>query len=319
MKDMKLPVLPDELTNKATKYRVGQAAATVCKILFLTVICFTILYPFIIKLTSMFMSEKDLMDSTVKMIPKHPTLYNLKFVVSYTKYWSTLFNTVLVSFISAACCVASACMVGWGLARYRFLGNKILFAIVIFITILPPQTIMLGLYTQFRDFDLFGIAKLLVGQPVRLVDTLWPTIILSGTGLIFRGGLFIFIMRQFYTGIPKELVEAARIDGCGHVSTFIRIVIPLSTAMIVTVFLFSFSWMWSDTIYSSLFYNDMKLFANQVSIVSWVDSEGIAYNTRLASVMVNTSVLLSMIPLLVVYVCLQKFFVEGIAQSGIVG
>lgn len=289
------------------------------KVLFLSVVGFTIVYPFITKATSMFMSEKDLMDSTVKLIPKNPTLYNLTFIMGYIDYFSTLFNTTMVALVSSLCSVICACMVGWGLARYKFKGNKILFGIVIFITILPPQTIMLGLFSTFRDFDIFGIFSLILGQPIRLIDTLWPTALLSITGLIFRGGLFIFIMRQFYTSIPKELVEAAKIDGCGQFTTFVRVIIPLSTAMLITVFLFSFAWMWSDTTYSSLFYSSLKLFSNQVSIVGWIDSEGIMYNTRMASVMINTAVLISMVPLIVIYVFLQRYFVEGIAKSGIVG
>ena len=259
------------------------------------------------------------MDSTVNMIPRNPTLSNLKFVLQYVEYGKTLLNTITVSLIAAACSVLCSCMVGWGLARYSFPGSKLLFAIVIFIIVLPPQTVLLGLYTKFRDFDILGIFSLLLGHPLRLVDSYWPVAILSSTGTVFRGGLFIFIMRQFYTGIPKELVEAARIDGCGHISTFIRIVLPMSTAMAITVFLFSFCWMWSDTVYSSLFYSEIKLFANQVETVSWVDSAGIKYNTRLSSVMVNTSVLLSMLPLMALYLCLQRKFVEGIARSGIVG
>ena len=316
---MELLTVTKALSNKATTYRTGRILVTFIKIVFLAVLCFTVLYPFLIKITSMFMSQKDLTDSTVKLVAKYPTLDNITFVTDYIQYWKTLGNTVIVSLLSAALCALNACMVGWGLARYRFKGSKILFAIVIFITILPPQTIMLGLFTQFRDFDVFGIIHLLCGHSIRLVDSLWPTAILSVTGLVFRGGLFIFIMRQFYTGLPKELVEAAKIDGCGHISTFIRIVLPLSTAMLVTVLLFSFSWMWSDTIYSSLFYSNLKLFANQVSTVSWVQSKNIMFNTRQASVLMNTSVLLSMIPLLIVYLSLQKFFVEGIANSGIVG
>jgi len=316
---MEFAALPAILRRKASAYRLLRLVGMIVKLLFLGVICFTILYPFITKLSSMFMSQRDLMDSTVKLIPKTPTLYNLEFVVEYTSYFQTLFNTVMVSLISGVCCVISACMVGWGLARYKFFGCKLLLAIVIFITILPPQTVMLGLYTQFRDFDILGIFTVLTGSPLRLTDSYWPTMMLSITGVVFRGGLFIFLMRQFYTGLPKELVEAARIDGCGHISTFIRIVLPLSTAMMVTVFLFSFSWMWSDTVYSSLFYSSLKLFANQVTSVTFVASEGIMYNTRLSSVMLNTSVLLSMLPLLAVYVCLQRFFVEGIERSGIVG
>lgn len=316
---MNIITLKKQLRNHATTYRAGQAVGMTVKLLFLSVIAFTVLYPFIIKLASMFMSEADLMDNTVKMIPKHPTFYNIQFVVKYISYFKTLFNTAMVSLVSSLCSVFCSCMVGWGLARYRFRGSRIVLAIVLFIIILPPQTILLGLYTKFRDFDLFGIFQLLMGHPLRLVDSYWPTVILSSTGLVFRGGLFIFIMRQFYTGIPKELIEAAKIDGCGHMSTFVRIVLPLSTAMAVTVFLFSFCWMWSDTIYSSLFYSEIKLFANQVGIVSWVENAGIMYNTRLSSVMLNTSVLLSMLPLLAVYLCLQRFFVEGIARSGIVG
>lgn len=316
---MNISFLEKGLKSRATRWRLQQRASTLARLLFLSVVAFTILYPFITKMTSMFMSETDLMDSTVKLIAKHPTLDNIRFVVDYIEYGRTLLNTTLVSLISAVCSVLCACLVGWGLARYSFLGSKLLFAIVIFITILPPQTVLLALYTKFRDFDVLGIFRLMLGHPLRLVDSYWPMVILSATGMVFRGGLFIFIMRQFYTGIPKELVEAARIDGCGHMMTFWRIVLPLSRAMAVTVFLFGFCWMWSDTVYSSQFYSNIKLFANQVATVAWVDSAGILYNTRLSSVMVNTSVLLSMLPLLLIYLVLQKSFVEGIARSGIVG
>jgi len=305
--------------HKTTGYRVGKTAATLFKVLFLLVICFTVVYPFITKTTSMFMSRTDLTDSTVKLIPKAPTLWNITFVFKYTNYINTFMTTFLISLLSGVCSALCACLVGWGLARYKFFGRGAVFAVVVFVMILPPQTIMMGLFTKFRDFDIFGLFTLLLGKPVRLSDGVWPVVMLASTGLIFRGGLYIFIMRQFYSGIPKELVEAARIDGCGHAATFVRIVLPLSTAMLVTILLFSFAWMWSDTTYAALFYNNTKLFANQVSQLSWIQSEGILYNTRIASVLVNTGVLLSMLPLLLIYVFLQKFFVEGVERSGITG
>ena len=305
--------------SRMTFYRLWSVLALLVKILFLVTVCFTILYPLIVKFSTMFMSERDLLDNTVKLVPKSPTLDNLRYVLKKTEYGSALLNTVFISAVSGICCVFSSCMIGWGLARFKFRGRGLVMAIVVLITILPPQTIMLGLYTQFRDFDVFGLIRFLAGHPIRLSDSIFPMIILSSTGLVFRGGLFILVMRQFYTGLPKELVEAAKIDGYGNVSIFLRIVIPLSTAMMVTIFLFSFAWMWSDTIYSGLFYSNTALFANRVSAITYIPGDGIFYNTRLSGVMLNTSLLLSMLPLLIIYLFSQRFFVEGIERSGIVG
>ena len=123
------------------------------------------------------------------------------------------------------------------------------------------------------------------------------------------------MMRQFFQGVPAELSEAAEVDGSGVFKTFFRIILPLSTSMMLTVFLFSFAWSWTDDFYSSLFFTDFNLLNKIVHV-----SRGLFGSQSMSvSIRLNTAALLIVVPLLIVYIIAQKRFVQGIESSGIVG
>ncbi|MCR5558544.1 MAG: carbohydrate ABC transporter permease [Butyrivibrio sp.] len=315
------------MINKITLPKLGRVLWSIVRGVIIIGICFTILQPLFVKLSVSFMSERDLFDSSVKYIPKHFTLGNYKLAIKGMDYFGALFKTMLLSggvaFLQLASCMLSA----YGFARFRFPFKKLLFGCVILMLIVPPQIIMLPLFMRFRFFDIFGIFKTFTGAPVSLLDSYWPFLIQAATCTGFKNGLFIYMLRQFFKGMPRELEEAAFVDGCTKLGTFIKIIVPSAVPMMVTIFLFGFVWQWTDSFYTSLYlkstnvipvaldslaasvYNEYSNFGGSMNFIS----------PGYVSMMNNTGTVLSIIPLILLYLVCQRYFVEGIERSGIVG
>ena len=290
-------------------------------------ISYVILFPFFSKISASFMSSADLSDVTVRLIPKYPTLDTYKSIISYSGYFTALFNTFILSALCGFAQTLVCSFVGYGFAKFKFRGSKLLFLSVILTLVIPHQTLQLSMYMQFRYFDPLGLIGLLGGgvfkdlailpiSSINLTNTYWPLALLSLTGLAFKNGLYIFMMRQFYRGVPDELEESAYIDGAGSLYTFFKIIIPLSIPMLVTIFLFSFSWQWTDQFYTNLFFTDagpklMPSLLTTSSVGLAKDMSAAAYNSAAG--------LLIIAPLIILYLFGQKFLIQGIERSGIVG
>jgi multiple sugar transport system permease protein len=266
-------------------------------------LCFTILYPFLVKAIDSFKSFADYLDPTVKYIPKYFTFDNIKTVLAQMDYKKSFLTTLALSSLIGLIQVGVSAMVGYGLARFKFAGNKILFMLVMFELLVPPQTLMIPLFTRFRFF--YG--------GLNLIGTYYPAIILAFTGLGIKNGLYIFMFRQFFINMPKELEEAAYIDGCNTFVTFYKVMLPSAVSLMVTVFLISFSWQWTDTVYSGLFMRGTNLLANAIQNVNGGEEDvmKVAYN--------NSAAVLSVLPIAMVYIIGQKFFVQSVERSGITG
>ena len=179
-------------------------------------LCYIILYPFFIKVVNAFKTYSDFIDPTVRFLPKTFTWGNVRHVVKEMSYWSALQNTLLISVALGALQTLVCAVVGYGFARFQFKGRNLCFFLVIFSLIVPSQTILLPLYLKFKAF--LGVFK--------LIGTAWPLVILSMTGLGIKNGLYIFMFRQFFRNMPKELEEASYLDGCGTLRTFTKIMLP---------------------------------------------------------------------------------------------
>ena len=285
-------------------------------------ISFIIIYPFITKISASFMSPSDFTDTTVKLIPRNPSLDQWVFIIKENKYWQALFNTARISVLCGVIQTLICAIIGYGFAKFKFKGRGILFIAVIITMLIPHDTLLLSMFMKFRYFDFFGIINAIFGQSLNLINTEWPLYILSLTGLAFKNGLYIFIFRQFYKGIPDELEEAAYIDGTGVFETFFRIILPLSVPMMTTVFMFSFSWQWTDTFYTaSPFFtaSSEPLLTNIVNKIPPSLRIDYAATTLWESAITNTSGLLVILPLFIIFLFAQRSFVEGIERSGIVG
>lgn len=283
-------------------------------------ICFVILQPLLTKICVSVMDERDLYDASVKYVAKHFTSRNFKMAfdgLSFGKsFWVTLGMSSLISLLQLMACLLTA----YGFARFRFPGRKLLFVLVLFTMIVPPQIIMLPMFMRFRYFSFFGLT-------VNLIDTPVPLIIHAITCTGFKNGLYVYMLRQFFKGMPRELDEAAFVDGCGKFRTFVQIMLPSAVPMMVTVFLFGFVWQWTDSFYTSLYMPNAATLATKLSslataVYAKYQSFGGSMNfisPGFASMMNNTGVIILIVPLIILYLVCQRYFVEGIERSGIVG
>ncbi len=290
-------------------------------------ICFIILKPVYIKISVSFMAERDLYDSSVRYVAKHFTLDNYRNAMNGMEYLKSAMKTLGLAGGVALLQLTACLITAYGFARFRFPGKNLLFGGVILTMIVPPQIIMLPLFVHFRYFDIFGIFQLTQGKPLNLLDTFVPFFLQAITCTGFKNGLYIYMLRQFFKGMPKELEEAAFVDGSGKIRTFFQIMLPSAVPMMVTVFLFGFVWQWTDNFYSSIYLNNLKVIPNALTaLLSQVAAQYKTFGGDLnfvspgfASMINNTGVVLTILPLVILYVICQKFFVEGIERSGIVG
>ena len=302
-------------------------------------VSYVIIYPFVTKIAGSFMSKEDVVDATVAIIPKHFTFDIYKYMVTENNYLEALLNTALLSLFCAIIQTLIACLIGYGLAKFKFKGNKVLMAAVVLTMVIPHRTMRMSLIQHFTDFDFLkvnawgyrGIIDIILGgAQLDLANTFWPLIILSIFGLAFKNGLYIYLMRQFFKGVPDELEESAYVDGSGVFRTFFQIILPLSIPMMITIFLFSFSWQWTDEFYAGIFLPAMEGADNKVYMMPDVyqlvykmplvkAKEGMAGITVYKNVIQNTAGMMIIMPLIIMYLFCQKYLVQGIERSGLVG
>jgi len=312
-------------------YTVKRVVWYLFRFLLLLGISYVILYPFYTKIASSFMSAEDFVDVTVRLIPRRPTLATYAAIITDNSYLEAMWNTFSLSLICAVLQTFVCCLVGYGFAKFKFKFNSLLFMLVIFTMVVPHTTLQLSLFMEFRYFDILGIMNLLGGgvidslhviesTSINMINTNFPLYILSFTGLAYKNGLYIFLMRQFFRGIPDELEESAYLDGSGVFSTFIRIILPLSVTMMVTVFMFSFCWQWTDNFYTDLFYTTSGdiLLPDIIKVPKTLNTQ-YAGQALYTSAIRNACGILIIAPLIVLYLFGQRYIVEGIERSGITG
>lgn len=281
----------------------------------LTIVAFIYLYPFLYMITTSLKSAEDLVDVTVSWIPKK--LYLKSYILAFQNldYIRSFFNTFLIAGIATLGHLLSCSFIGYGLARYKFRGRGIIFALVILSFIVPAQVTIIPNYINFVKFNMMkGSLPLPILVPA-----------LFGFGL--KGGLFIFIFRQSFLGLPYTLEEAARIDGYGGANIYFRIMMPLTKAPMLVSGILSFVWHWNDYFEPSVFIHDRKryilpqllpgLYEILTTQVKSVQDEALkaAYNVSV----IMAATMLVILPLLILYLFLQKRFMESIERSGITG
>lgn len=321
-------------------------------------IAYIVLFPFFSKISASFMGKMDFTDATVRLIPKHFTLNIYKEIWVEQEYMRAFWNTFILSFSTAIIQTFVCSFIAYGFAKFKFKGSKVMFMLVLLTMIIPHRTLASAMQATFKGFDIFGIFGFLEGGGINilgiikipnvattlnvfpdtvgvkeiftsgginLLNTYWPFIILSLTGLAFKNGLYIFLLRQFFMGVPDELEESAYIDGSGVFRTFFTIILPISIPMMVTVFLFAFSWCWTDNFYTS----SMMFFTNQnkapyllsnalgTKVPVTLEDNNFAGASLYHGAIKNTGGLMIIAPLVIMYLFCQKFLVQGIERSGL--
>lgn len=309
-----------------TGYFLRSTILKFIRFVFLLGVAYIILFPFISKIAGSFMGPEDFVDVQVKLIPKNFTLDTYKGIIIGNKYWQLFWNSTVLSVGLGLIQMMVACIVGYGFAKFRFKGNSILFLGVLLTMIIPHQTLQMALFMKFRSFDIYGIVGLMskvfgFAQP-NLINTPIPMIILSATGLAFKNGLFIFVMRQFFKGVPDELEEAAYVDGAGSFRTFFKIILPISIPMMVTIFMFAFSWQWTDTYYVGVFMPNranFQVMCDLVKVPKALQMQGFAGEEAYTKAIYNTTGILILFPLVFIYLFAQKTLIQGIERTGVTG
>lgn len=281
-------------------------------------IIFLIYFPVLRNIADMLKSPNDLIDSSVAFIPKEPSLLRLKQTIEEMQYAQALRNTGLLSLAVGLLQTLICTLTGYGLARYRFPFKNAVFAAVVFTMIVPTQILLPSYYLKFLDIDFFGLLRVFGGQPLKLINQPWPILILALFGVGYKNGLFIFLTRQFFINMPKELDESARIDGAGFIRIFALIMLPSAVPVLVTVFLFGFSWQWTDQVLTAMFMPGQRFFGMAIPSI-WDAAHFKGFHDIEITAMTTTAVLLVLLPLLLVYLVFQRFFVQGIERSGLVG
>ncbi len=334
---MKAIHVPKKKTVKAAK-RVW----AVIRFLLFFIIGFVIMYPLLQIISKAFMPVEQYADPSVIWIPKSLTLTNMKAAMIGLDFWPTIGRTTRLCLVCAALQVVMCSIVGYGFARFRFPFRGLLFGLVIVTIVVPTQLIFIPLMVQYRYFDFFGFSHLLgfltgksyIDYTVNLINSQTTFYLPSLFGVGLRSGLFIYIYRQFFRNMPKELEEAAKIDGCGPWKTFVRVMLPNAKSSALTVFLFSIVWHWNETMMSNSFFSTgnkplavavqslADAYKNE-SLISSIVATGLytqtGRNLQAAQGIAYGAVLLFLIPPLVLYIFTQRFFVEGVESTGIKG
>jgi len=239
-------------------------------------------------------------------------------------YFTAIRNSFTLSLVTTVLQTVSCALAGYAFAKLTFRGINILFAGVILTILVPPQTILVPSYVNFKSFDLFGLFHLISGHSINMLDTYWPFILLAITGNALKSGLFIYIFRQFFRGISKEIEEAAFVDGASVFRSFRTIMLPNAIPAMITVMLFAFVWQWNDTFFSANFLPNLNTLTNATLALPY--KVNVMLNQTVnnvdpfyASMLVDTGLLLSIFPLVLMYIFVQRYFVESIDRTGLVG
>ncbi|MFD1506080.1 carbohydrate ABC transporter permease [Georgenia yuyongxinii] len=273
--------------------RVGRAlvGAALCA---LTVV---FVYPFLWLVSASFKPRTEVFDN--KLIPETFTFQNYIDVWDRAPMLLWLGNTVLVTVLAAVAVTLSSSLVAWGFAYFRFPGRDALFYLVLATMMLPGAVTMVPTFLIWNS----------LGQ-VNTLTPLWA-------GNLFGSAFYIFLLRQFFLGLPRQVFEAARIDGAGNWAIFRRIALPLTKPALVVTLLFEFQASWTDLMRPLIYLRDSDKFTIPRGLKALVDQFGFGGNWQW-EILVTASVIVT-VPMIIMFFLGQRHFIEGIATTGLKG
>ena len=293
----------------------GHIAVQVIIYFILICIGFVYLEPIFEIIAKTFMSAADIVDPSTTWIPKQLSLDNLKIAADVLNLEETLVSTILFSSIMALAQTFVSALTGFALSRYNFKGKGFWFVMLVLTFIVPVPVLMiprLMMFVMAQD-----------AASIQLIGTALPQLLMAVLGQGVYSAVLVLIFYTSFNMIPKVLDEAAMIDGASVFKVFWFIVVRISAATILVVFLFSFVWNWNETyITGTLLRGNIPLLPAKLSLFnsefdSMVSAAGSAFKLNEAYKMAAT--LLSISPLLLMYAFVQRKFIEGIENTGITG
>lgn len=262
------------------------------RIVLCVLVCAVFAFPLVAMLAVAFTPRELIFDGGAGLWPKRWTTDNFTGLFDRFPVWQWFGNALLVAMLTTVLAVAVNLMAGYALAKLRFRGRGLVFVVVLSTLMVPTQAIMMPQFELVARLGLIGL--------------FWAVILPSAST-----ALGVFLARQFFLSVPIELVEAARIDGCSQWTAFLRIVLPMAKPLIAVMSLLAFMSQWNDFLWPLITLRDPELYTLPVAMSFLQGQFDADYGGLMAMA------LLSCVPLLVVFVALQRFFVAGFARSGI--
>jgi multiple sugar transport system permease protein len=267
--------------------------------LFVGLFCLLMVYPLLWLFSSSLKPSAEVFRDTTSLIPSRISIEN------YTNGWagfggitfSTFYqNSFIYTIAAVIITVFFSGVVAYGFSRIQFVGRKFWFACMITTLMLPVQVVIIPQYIMFSN--------------LKWLNTFYPLLLPRIGGQAF----FIFMFMQFIRGIPKELDEAAEIDGCSKVGIFFRIILPLIVPAMVTASIFSFYWTWEDFLTPLIYLNSPKLYTVSLALRSFADP---AANSDWGAIFAMSA--LSLVPVFIIFIFFQRYLVQGISTTGLKG
>lgn len=271
-----------------------ELAFQIIKTLILLIGALIMVLPFWWMILSSFKSPAELLRLPPTWFPQEFTLENYKKVLDMMPFWGHLLNSIFVATLNTIIALFTSSIIGYVFAKYEFKGKNILFFIIISTLIIPYQILMIPLFTLMIEFG-------------------WIDSYLVLTIPYFVNIFGIFLMRQFMISVPDELIDAARIDGCSHFTTFFRIVLPVVKPSLATLSIFFFMENWNSYLWPLIAINSKKYMTLPIGLGTFVSQHFGRYDLLMAAS------LMAILPMIVVFFIAQKKFIEGIALTGMKG
>ena len=258
------------------------------------------IYPLIWMVMSSFKETNTIFATAGSLIPEKFTLQNhINGWKGFAKISFGVFfkNSLFISIVATIGTVISSALVAYGFARCEFKGKKLLFSAMLISMMLPAQVLMIPQYLWYQKLGW-------VGSYLPLIVPYFFAI----------QGFFVYLMINFIDGIPRELDEAAKIDGCSYYTIFSKIILPLISPALITAGIFSFMWRWDDFLSALLYVNESAKYPVSLALKLFCDPGSSSdYGAMFAMAF------LSVLPAVIMFIFFQKYLVEGIATSGLKG
>jgi len=302
--------------NKIKRFLFGSRSSygalfTIVLYLLLIALGFVYLYPLLFMFVTSLKSPTDLLNPMVQWIPTEIYMGNYVKAWRVLNYPTTIVSSILVSVIPSLIQAAVCSVIGYGLARYRFKGKGLIFALIMATFIIPAQNTAIPQMLTFKSLGLLG----------NVFAIILPA--LFGQG--YRSAIFILIFYQTFMSLPKVLEEAARLDGASDLKVFLSVGLPAAVPAFIVSIIFSTVWYWNES-YLTLMFLEGGVQTLPMQLAKFTQ----AYENLYPSGMVNiferlneavklAGTFLNILPLLVMYFVLQKWFVESVEMTGITG
>jgi multiple sugar transport system permease protein len=262
----------------------------------MSILGFAMVLPFLWMLSASFKSSMNIFKYPIEWIPKNPRLEN------YTTVWLNktypfylfFFNSLKVALLSIAGLIFISSTAAYAFAKIDFKGKNLIFMIYLATMMIPAQATLVPRFALFRNLGIY--------------DTHWALIFPASFNIVG-----IFMLRQFFISIPKELSESAKIDGAGYIRIWWQIILPLAKPALLSLVILGFVWSWNDYTNALIFITTKEKYTIPVGLQAFMEDDMTQYN------LIMTGATCAILPIILLFLFSQKYFIKGIATSGIKG